>query len=213
MFTGIIENLVKIISISQSDQGLRMKVAYQNAKDPLKRGESVAMNGVCLTVADCTPESFAVDVVKETICSTTLGQLKVDESANIERSLRIGDRLGGHFVFGHVDGVGRILKIVRSPEHFLLAVGYPKGIKFYLAEKGSIAVDGVSLTIQQLTEFSFTVAIIPHTAAVTNLGTKKEGDLVNIEVDMLARYARGESAAREVQTFPFTVASLREHGF
>lgn len=212
MFTGIVENLVKVISIKQDDQGLRMDIAYQNVKDPLEIGESVAINGVCLTVADCAHESFAVDVVKETLRSTTLGSLKAGESVNIERSLRVGDRLGGHFVFGHVDGVGSILKIVRTAEHFLLAIGYPKNIMNYLAEKGSVAVDGVSLTVQQVADLSFTIAIVPHTAAVTNLSSKKEGDLVNIEADMLARYARREFNG-EVQKFPFTMSMLREQGF
>lgn len=211
MFTGIIERIVLIKHIEKSDRGLRFGIEYDNALDPIRLGESVAINGVCLTAASVEKNEFWVEAVQETLKVTTLSQTKLADFVNLERSLKVGDRVGGHFVFGHVDGVADVHKIEHSSDSHVLTIGVPVGCGGYIVEKGSVAIDGVSLTIQQIRTDSFTVAIIPHTAKVTTLGTKRVGGQVNLEADMLAKYAL--KTRPEGTAFPFTTESLEKFGF
>lgn len=158
--------------------------------EPLEIGESVAVNGVCLTVRMVEGDGFAADLSKETLERTTLGALRQGDALNLERSLRVGDRLGGHFVFGHVDAVGEIERLEPVGEGWTLRVRVPEGFAPFLADKGSVAVDGISLTMCDCAERAFSVALVPHTVAATNLGRRRPGDRVNLEADMLARYVR-----------------------
>ena len=177
MFTGLIEELG---SLSARD-GPRFTFAATTVTADAKVGDSMAVNGCCLTVVDLGPGWWAADVVGETLARTTLGGLEPGDPVNLERPLRLVDRLGGHVVQGHVDGVGEV--ITPAPD---LAVR-TQGTR-YLVEKGSVAVDGVSLTVVHVTDDRFRVAVIPHTAAVTTLGRLRPGDRVNLEFDILAKY-------------------------
>ena len=177
MFTGLIEELGSLAS----RQGSRFTFAAGLVTTDAAVGDSIAVNGCCLTVVELGPGWWAADVVDETLARTTLGGLAPGHPVNLERPVRATDRLGGHLVQGHVDGVGRVL--AAAPD---LAVGAPD--TGYLVEKGSVAVDGVSLTVVEVTEDRFTVAVIPHTAAVTTLGRLRIGDAVNLEFDILAKY-------------------------
>ncbi len=160
------------------------------AGEPLRLGESVAVSGVCLTVRTVESGGFAADLSKETLERTALGALRPGDPVNLERSLRVGDQLGGHFVFGHVDAVGEIERLEPLGEGWTLRVGVPEGFAPYVVDKGSVALDGISLTMCDCTARSFSVALIPHTISATNLGRRRAGDRVNLEADMLARYVR-----------------------
>ena len=179
MFTGIVEELGRL----RSRAGGRLVVEASLVLDDLKVGDSLAHNGVCLTVVDVGAGCFAIDAVEETFRRTNLGDLRPGDPVNLERPVRLSDRLGGHLVQGHVDGVG----VVRSPAPSL-EVGLPADLRRYVVEKGSITVDGCSLTVVKVLADSFTVAVIPHTTAVTTLGTRAPGDRVNLEVDVVAKY-------------------------
>jgi riboflavin synthase len=179
VFTGIVEEL----GVLRQRVGGRFEFSACTVLEDLKVGDSVAHNGVCLTVVDIDAASYAVDVVDETLARSNLGRLVPGDVVNLERPLRVGDRLGGHLVQGHVDAVGEIL--APAPE---LRIRIPAGLGRYLVEKGSITVDGCSLTVASVDAESFGVAVIPHTAAVTTLGRKRPGHLVNLEVDVVAKY-------------------------
>ena len=166
------------------DAELRLTSAFRG----LARGESIAVNGACMTVAARRASSFTVVVSAESLRRTTLGSLKAGTAVNLERSLRVSDRLSGHFVFGHVDGMGRLEAVESEGGSALYRFSLPAGFGRFLVEKGSIAVDGVSLTVFDCSRRSFTVSIIPHTASATTLGRRRPGDRVNLETDMLARY-------------------------
>ncbi len=189
MFTGIIESVGTVTEIVPLGDDLALHVGCADI-DPatLILGESIATSGVCLTVRECTPTGFIADVSVETLRRTTLGSLATGERVNLERSLQVGDRLGGHFVFGHVDGVGRVVELQREGSGFRLAIEVPADLERLVAVKGSIAVDGVSLTVANLAARVFAVALIPHTAERTTAGSYRPGQSVNLEADMLARY-------------------------
>ncbi len=179
MFTGIIEELGRL----QRRDGSRFTFAAKRVLDDAEVGASIAVNGCCLTVIDRGPGWWSADVVAETLDRTTLGELTLGEPVNLERPVRLADRLGGHLVQGHVDAVGRVT--APAPD---LVVGAPIALRRYLVEKGSIAVDGCSLTVAHVDDEGFAVAIVPHTAAVTTLGKRRPGDRVNLEVDVVAKY-------------------------
>jgi riboflavin synthase len=178
MFTGIVRELGRVVVFD----GARLTVeAPQTAADI---GDSIAVDGVCLTVVEHDGDRFAFDVVAETLSRTTLGALTADDRVNVEPALRAGEPLGGHIVQGHVDGVGRIRSISPQP----VWVDAPPEVLRYCVEKGSITVDGISLTVAALDDAGFAVALVPHTLAATTLGAAKTGDAVNLEVDVLAKY-------------------------
>ena len=181
MFTGIIEELGTVVS----REGPRLRIAATTVLDDITMGASIAVNGCCLTVVgwDAKECWWEADVVEETYACTALGALAPGDRVNLERPVRLIDRLGGHLVQGHVDGVGEIL----SPAPYLHVRTHPELLR-YVVEKGSITVDGISLTVVDALDDSFTVAVIPHTTAVTTLGRKGLGDLVNLEVDITAKY-------------------------
>ena len=188
MFTGIIEQAGKIKSFLKRGNQAKITIEFHESASDLTLGESIAVNGVCLTVVKIGNGYFATDISEETLDRTNLGELKPTDKVNLERSLKIGERLGGHFVSGHIDGVGQISKKIKKGEDVLLTIKAPEKIMKYVVEKGSIAVDGISLTVASCDEKSITISIIPHTEVCTNLKWKKSGDVVNLENDMIGKY-------------------------
>jgi len=189
MFTGLVESLGVVQSV-ESDQhgGSVLCIREPSIAPQLVIGESVAVNGACLTVIEHDAESFRFQCGPETLLRTNLGELRVGDRVNLERSLRVGDRLGGHFVQGHVDGFGTIAERQRQGEWEMIAFECAESLTFQMVSKGSIAVDGISLTLVDVERPRFTVMLIPHTLAVTTLGLKNVGSKVNLETDMLAKH-------------------------
>jgi riboflavin synthase len=218
MFTGIIQNTAKVIRRRKADGQIHFVFKLRHPeKRPLERGESIAVNGVCLTAARCGKDFFEADVVRETLQATTLGLLEAGSEVNLERSLRWGDSLSGHFVTGHVDAKARILKIEKEKKNRTFSIESPKSLLPFFALKGSVALDGISLTIQGLSATSLRIAIVPHTLRNTTLSQKKPGDLVNLEVDLISRYLRrldGIVGPRKTgRQRRLTAALLKKHGF
>lgn len=191
MFTGIIEGIGKVKKISKitkNRSAIQMIVDLGKHGKGLKVGQSVALNGVCLTVTQLSKEGCTFEMIEETTKKTDLGNLKPGGIVNIERSLKAGDRLEGHFVLGHVDGVGIIKKIEKKPREVQIWFEIPKNLTKYVVKKGSIAIDGISLTVVGIKNNLASVCLIPHTIDVTNFKTKKIGDKINIETDILGKY-------------------------
>jgi riboflavin synthase len=184
VFTGIVRELGRVEAVERADQGVRLRVLAPQTAAGASAGDSVAVNGVCLTVTQNGDGVLAFDAVPETLRRSTLGRLEEGSGVNVEPALEAGDPVGGHFVQGHVDGVGRVRRV--TAEGLEIEAG-PEILR-YCVEKGSIAVEGVSLTIAALDDEAFTVALVPHTREVTTLGRVAEGDELNLEVDMLAKY-------------------------
>lgn len=189
MFTGLIEEIGVVLTAERRGDFQRASLsAGRPFLDSLRIGDSVCIDGACHTVVSSDARGFAFESVEETLRRTTLGRLRPGDRVNLERSLRMGDRLGGHIVAGHVDGVGRVLERTDRHEDAIIRLEVPEGLEKYIAEKGSVAVDGISLTVVSVAGRAFTVAIIPHTLRVTTLSLRRPGDPVNLEVDLLARY-------------------------
>jgi riboflavin synthase len=190
MFTGIVEGTGTVVALTRSGtgDGARLEVDAPWPPGELAVGDSVAVDGCCLTVVARTPGGFAADLVAETLRRTALGRLTKGARVNLERPLALGGRLGGHLVQGHVDGVGRVLERRTAGESTELRVELPEDLARYVVEKGSIAVDGVSLTVAAVGPDWFTVALVPHTLAATTLGGRGPGDPVHLEVDVVAKY-------------------------
>jgi len=191
MFTGIVEELGRL----RSRDGGRFVFEATVVLEDAKLGDSISHNGCCLTVVDIGAGCYSVDAVDETLSRTNLGELQPGDPVNLERPVRLADRLGGHIVQGHVDAVGEVVE--PAPD---LRVRMPADLLRYVVEKGSITVDGCSLTVVETLDDGFTVAVIPHTASVTTLGSKGKGDRVNLEVDMVAKYIERLLAAREASS-------------
>jgi len=187
VFTGLVADLGRVTEIERSGEGARVRIETALA-DELQQGDSVAVNGVCLTAADVDGGSFSAEAMNETLARTSLAELDVGAGVNLELPLRAGDRLGGHIVQGHVDAVGRIAGLSEDGFARRVSVQAPEEVLRYVVEKGSIAVDGVSLTVAEVDARSFTVSLIPETLERTNLGRAQRGNLVNLEVDVLAKY-------------------------
>ena len=189
MFTGIVEELGAVVRVEALEgQAARLTVRGPLVVGDAGHGDSIAVNGVCLTVAGSSGDTFTADVMKETLDRTSLGGLAPGDPVNLERSATLATRLGGHLVQGHVDGVGAVLRRDPAAHWERVEVALPAGLARYVVEKGSIAVDGVSLTVAALTPGSFTVSLIPTTLELTTLGHRKPGDAVNLEVDVIAKY-------------------------
>jgi len=191
LFTGIIEGIGKILKIETSTKNrsaVKMTVDLGNHTSGLKIGQSVAINGVCLTVTGISKSKCNFEMIEETTKKTDLGNLKVGGIVNIERSLKVGDRMEGHFVLGHVDGVGTIKKIEKKPKEVKIWFEIPKHLSRFVVQKGSIAIDGISLTVVDVKKNIASVCLIPHTIQVTNFQTRKIGDKINIETDILGKY-------------------------
>ena len=217
MFTGIIEHLGKIENLARNAEGGRLTVSFTESKNPargLAIGSSIAVNGCCLTAVKVDGKSFAADLSTETLEKTSFGELSTGRIVNLELPLAAGGRLGGHFVQGHVDAVGRIERMPPEGENWWLGVRVPQNLRRYVAEKGSLAVDGISLTVARWFDGIAEFAIIPHTYANTNLRQLTVGDAVNLECDILAKYV--ESLLKGgVHPIPerWTIEKLIEQGF
>jgi len=199
MFTGIVEEIGVVSAINKTGQGASLKVKTHNIHTDTKLGDSVAINGVCLSVTDIREGLITFDVIHETLKRTTLAGLKINDSLNLEKGLRADSRIGGHFVSGHIDYKGRIDRIIKGPEGTGFKISLPAEFSGFAAEKGSVAVDGVSLTIAAVSRKDFTVYLIPHTLKITTLGRKKKGDLLNVETDLLAKYLSKQTQKTNLQ--------------
>jgi len=188
MFTGIIEELGNVRSIEERGENARIVIAARMVTEGTNHGDSIAVNGVCLTALDIQSDSFAADVSRETLLRSTLGRLRPGAPVNLERAVTPATRLGGHIVQGHVDGRGQFARVEDHGESWTLRIKYPAELARYLVFKGSVAIEGISLTIAGLTDEHFEIAIIPKTWEVTNLSHLEPGDDVNIEVDVIGKY-------------------------
>ena len=190
MFTGIVTDVGQVESVEQRGEGLR-QLTIVSAYDPasIAIGASICCSGVCMTAVATGKNAFSVDAAAETLQVTTVGRWKKGTRVNLERSLKLGDELGGHLVSGHVDGLAQLVAREDLTDMAKLTLRVPNSLARFIAQKGSVALDGVSLTVNDVTDSTFSVLIIPHTLSVTTLGTLKAGDQVNLEVDVMARYA------------------------
>jgi riboflavin synthase len=194
MFSGIVEGTGQVLKITKAKNGARLALKPSFSLSRVKLGESVAVNGCCLTVAAKGKSFFEADLSGETLKVTNLGKLRTSDQVNLERPIRLADRIGGHLVQGHVDGIGKIAGLKKSGANLEIRIKIPKKLRRYLVQKGSVTVDGVSLTVNRLAPESLTLFVIPHTLKATNLKARRVGDPVNLEVDMMAKYI--ESLAR-----------------
>lgn len=215
MFTGLIEEIGEIKSIEKGAKSARITIKAEKILEGTKLGDSIATNGVCLTVTEFNKSSFCVDVMAETIRSSNLGKLKPGAYVNLERALRVGDRLGGHIVSGHIDGIGIIVDFYKEENATWVSVETKKDILKYIVHKGSITIDGISLTVAYVDENIFKVSIIPHTKDETTLLIKKIGDEVNLENDMMAKYVEKLMKYGETQKEKKSISMdfLEKNGF
>ena len=188
MFTGLVQSIGTIRSIEGSQDGKCIEIEVSKGLTSVQIGASICCSGCCLSVVEKTKNSLFFDVSKETLNKTTIGSWEVRSRINLEPSLKFGDELGGHILYGHVDTIAELLSIEKEGESYRLTIGIPEGYAHYIAPKGSVALDGVSLTINEVESAHFGVNIIPHTWDVTTIADRKVGDKFNLEVDMLARY-------------------------
>ena len=188
MFTGLVEEVGTVRSIRRGWDSAVLEIGAETVTKGLRTGDSVAVNGVCLTAVSCREDSFSADVMHETLNRSSLAQLRSGSHVNLERAMPADGRFGGHIVAGHVDGVGRILGTEKDGTAVWYRIGAGQSVLRYVVEKGSVAVDGISLTVAAVTETDFSVSLIPHTARMTILGEKKAGDPVNLETDIVGKY-------------------------
>lgn len=188
MFTGIVEEIGTIKAMKPQKNAMELTISTKQLLSDVKLGDSIAVNGICLTVTSYTDTTFCVDVMNETLKRTSLSHLSCGSSVNLERAMSVQSRFGGHIVSGHIDGTGTITHIETDGIATLYTINSPSQITRYIVEKGSIAIDGISLTVVSVTEQSFSISVLPHTKAHTILHTKRNGDLVNLEVDLVGKY-------------------------
>lgn len=225
MFTGIIEELGKLRGIKKGSKSALLDIEGTKVVADVRLGDSIAVNGVCLTVTGFTGNNFTADVMYETLQRTNLGALRPGEQVNLERALRVGDRLGGHIVSGHIDGVGSIVSQTREDIAVVTRIVASPEVLKYIIVKGSVAIDGISLTVVGVDQSSFAVSLIPHTAKLTTLGFKKTGDKVNLEGDVLGKYVErlltnpadsrdnGSAAENSKRQGSLDTEFLSRHGF
>ncbi len=217
MFTGIIESAGKIESLEHSAEGGRLRVAFAGSSEistQTKLGDSIAVNGCCLTVVEFDAKHFAADLSGETLRRTSFGEKKPGDIVNLERPLAAGARLGGHFVQGHVDGIARVTRLAPEGDNWWLSVRVPENLRGYVAEKGSIALDGISLTVARWQDGIADIAIIPFTYEHTNVRAMVPGDAINVETDILAKYIESLLEARKAPGVSrLRVERLIEEGF
>jgi riboflavin synthase len=206
VFTGIVEEVGRVISVRPGN----LVIGAGAVLHGMERGASMAVNGVCLTVTNFDKSSFSVDVMPETLNRTNLGLLRARDGVNLERPMPLGGRLGGHLVQGHIDDIGRVTSVTRGGEAMMIRFEAPQQIMYYMVEKGFIAVDGVSLTIVTKDTSSFQVSVVDYTRKHTTLGNRRVGDVVNLEVDIIAKYVEQFSQTRSPG---ITVDFLQQHGF
>jgi len=213
MFTGIIEHIGAVKTLARQGASARLTVDIGALAADAKIGDSISVSGACLTTTALSRGIASFDVSGETLVRTTLGKLKSGDAVNLERAMRADSRMGGHFVQGHVDGVGGILRVTRGQNDWTFEFSAPAELRGQIVEKGSVAVDGISLTAASLTSEGFTVAVIPHTFERTTLGRKREGDEVNIETDILGKYVRQFTQGMKKGESNITPDFLERHGF
>jgi riboflavin synthase len=213
MFTGIIEEVGRIAHIEQRGENRRVKITAGRTPKELKTGDSVAVSGVCLTALDIKPESFSADLAPETWERTSLSRIHEGALVNLELPMKADGRFGGHIVQGHVDGVGRLIGLERiaGSDNWWLHIELPEEVERYTVYKGSVCIEGISLTVAKLEQDRCTVAIIPHTVEMTNLNSLKPGDPVNLEADLVAKYV--EKMIKGGSEHSFTIEELVQQGF
>ena len=215
MFTGIVEEIGKIKAIKKGKNSARLVINAKKVLEDVKLGDSIAVNGVCLTVTEFSNSEFGVDVMHESLRKSSLSTLKNDSSVNLERAMLLNGRFGGHIVSGHIDGTGEIINIKNDDNAIWYTISAKDKIMKYIIEKGSITIDGISLTVANLSESDFSVSIIPHTQEETILKTKKIGDIVNLENDCIAKYVESLLNFKEKSEVKkdITMDFLLENGF
>src|SRR5450755_1970171 len=214
MFTGLVEEVGTVVSIVENGGNHRITIKAPNSAKELKQGNSIAVSGVCLTALDSKPDGFCADLAKETWTRTSFSRMTEGAEVNLELPLKVDARMGGHIVQGHVDGAGRLvgLEPIANADDFWLLIDIPEDLEKYVVFKGSIAIEGISLTVAKLEGLRLTVAIIPHTIRMTNLGSLKPGDPVNIETDIVAKYLE-KWMKRDEQNASVTLERLVAQGF
>lgn len=212
MFSGIIEEKARIRKISKTSQGCKLTVESGVVSKDARIGDSISVNGICLTVVEVKGKRVSFDVMEETLRRTNLSKNFVGGVVNLERSLKIGDRISGHFVTGHVDCIGKICTIKKRANDYAMEIEFPVEKKVYLHEKGSIALDGVSLTIAEVRDNRLKIYLIPLTREVTNLGLRKRSDIVNMEFDILSKYSLETELSKRSKS-RINISFLKEHGF
>lgn len=215
LFTGIVEEIGIVDRMVQQGEAIVLTIQAKKVVEDVHLGDSISVNGTCLTVTSFTHNKFTVDIMPETVRATSLQSLKSGSEVNLERAMAANGRFGGHFVSGHVDGIGTILKKTRVSNAVYYEIEVPKDIRRYILLKGSICVDGTSLTVFGTTDKTFTISLIPHTLSETVLGKKGAGDIVNLECDMLAKYIEQFVLLRENDSKSSSMSEgfLREHGY
>lgn len=215
MFTGLVEEIGHIKAMKKGSNSIRLTVAANKIMDDVKLGDSIATNGICLTVVDFDSNGFSADVMPETMNRSSFHMQKEGARVNLERALRVGDRMGGHMVSGHIDGIGEIVSQTKDDNAIWVSVSAPKNILKYVIEKGSIAIDGISLTVAYVDDKQFKVSIIPLTQDDTTLVFKKIGSLVNLECDMTAKYIEKFMFYKEDEKKGSNISMdfLKENGF
>ncbi|MBW2257877.1 MAG: riboflavin synthase [Deltaproteobacteria bacterium] len=213
MFTGLIADVGTIQRLVRGDRSTTLTVATTLTRDPFALGDSLSVNGACLTVVELGADAVDVTAVAETMERTNLGDLRVGDTVNLERPLQLGARLDGHLVQGHVDGVGRLAERSRAGDSEVLSFTYPEELEPFLVSKGSVAVDGVSLTVSGLGSGTFDISAIPHTLSETTLGSRSKGGRVNLEMDIIGKYVAKMLRAYGGDPGGITAAKLAEHGF
>lgn len=217
MFTGIIEEVGKVVSITKGSASAILTIEGPKVISDSQLGDSIAVNGVCLTVTGIKGNCFTADVMAETLRRSSLGTLQVGSSVNLERAMSAMGRFGGHIVSGHIDGTGTIRHMKPEDNAIWIEIDTPSNLLKYIVEKGSIAIDGISLTVAKLTELSFSVSVIPHTGKETTLLNKKVGDVVNLENDIIGKYVERllhfEEEKPEKESRGITMEFLAENGF
>ncbi|PJK15993.1 riboflavin synthase [Chryseomicrobium excrementi] len=213
MFTGIIEELGTIKRVSRSQEAMTLTIEAETILQDVALGDSIAINGICLTVTSFSKTQFTVDVMPETFAATTIGQLKAGNRVNLERAMAANGRFGGHFVTGHCDAVGTITSILANQNAIQMTIQFPENFRPYVIQKGSITVDGVSLTIFGLSQRELMISIIPHTVDKTILHSKKVGDSVNLEFDVLGKYILGAAEAKKSPQSKVTHDFLQKNGY
>jgi riboflavin synthase len=214
MFTGIVEEVGRVTCIEQRGENRRITIAAENTPKELKPGHSVAVSGVCLTALDIKPGAFCADLAPETWARTSFSRMQEGAQVNLELPMKADGRFGGHIVQGHVDGVGKLIVLERiaDSENWWLRIELPRDIEKYTVYKGSVCIEGISLTVANLEDSICTVAIIPHTVEMTNLNSLKPGDPVNLEADLIAKYVE-KMMSREPEESTLTVEELVRQGF
>lgn len=213
MFTGIVEELGTVTNMTGNSVAMKLTISAHTVLSDVKLGDSIAVNGTCLTVTSFTEHSFTVDVMPETMRATSLHIVKRGSLVNLERAMAANGRFGGHFVSGHIDGTGTIVKKTKQANAVYYEIALSKSLLRYCFPKGSISIDGTSLTIFYVSDTSITVSLIPHTLSESVLGMKNAGDIVNIECDMVGKYVERFLSAPAIQKNSVTESFLQENGF